>query len=423
MNELKAIAISYKDADINIRGKFALSQEEKNALYLQLRYIFDINEALIVSTCNRTEIFYVHKENLGGQITGLLGSLRGIPKDEISQYFTQFNTSFESLSHLYRVAIGLESQVLGDIQIFGQVKQAYQESVDHDMAGTLLHRAMHTLFYTHKRVCQETNFKDGAASISYNAVKVLKDLNLATLDSSILVAGAGKMGTDVCKHLVKLGYTNITVTNRTISRAEALQETLNIAILPFERLSASFNQYNIIISTIGTTKPIFDEKLISDQAHPFACIDLCAPKSFTNSFIDHFNGSYINIDGIGSITESTLAQRQSEVSNVELIIAESLSDLEQWTIEYAHTREIKKFKETLDQLRKEAIGTYLKEANLVQNELIEEVSKAIIQRIVKLPAIQLKQICERDRADQLSQTLNELFNIENQFSKPKTVVL
>ena len=421
MIHLKAIMISHKDADISIRGAFSLSQTERTTLYLQLRDVFDIREALILSTCNRTEVYYVHKENLGDQIIGLLGSFRGLSNHTVTPHFHFLNEKNEVLTHLFKVAMGLESQILGDIQIYGQVKEAYQECVDLDMADTFLHRAMHSLFFTHKRVCQETNFKDGAASISYNAVKVLKDQSLATSESRILVAGAGKMGSDVCKHLIKLGYKNVSVTNRTARKSQQLSDELPVAVLPFEHLSEKFKDYNIIISTIGTTQPIFDDHLIATPVHtsPLACIDLCAPRSFSQAFINRFQGIYINIDDLGSLAQNTLAQRQLEVGKVENIISESLSDLAQWTIAYGHTREIKRFKETLEQLRKECICTYLNDVNQAQNEMIQEVSKAIIQRIVKLPAVQLKQVCERDRADQLSQSLNELFNIENQFSTQK----
>ncbi|MFY0598481.1 MAG: glutamyl-tRNA reductase [Cyclobacteriaceae bacterium] len=410
--ELKVVKITHREAEISIREKFSLSKAEREHLYLQLRDVYGIQEALILSTCNRTEVYYVHKHDLGDRIIGLLSFIDLIHHHQYNDFFTTISDSTDTLRHLYGVAIGLDSQVLGDIQIFGQVKQAYQESVDMGFASGLIHRAMHTLFRAHKQVCEKTCFKDGAASVSYNAVKLLKDENLAQKNDAILVVGAGKMGADACRHLVKLGYTNIHVTNRSEEKSTTLSEELNISVLPFEQLFEKLGDYSAIISAIGSAKPVFHLETSSKLTHHLQVVDLCNPRSFSEEFIDNHVSSYFDIDFIGSLTEETLDRRKAETSKVALIIDENLAELSTWVDYQNQTKGIKKFKETLETLRKEAMSEYLRKSDPTQTEMMEDLSRSIIQRIVKLPVLQLKQVCERERVDQLGESLNELFNLE-----------
>ncbi|MDN3669143.1 glutamyl-tRNA reductase [Echinicola jeungdonensis] len=422
MNELKIVKITHKEADIKARGLFTLPHEERSAFYLQLRDYFNVQEALIISTCNRTEIYYVHPEKLDQKIIKLLCALKGLQAAEYQHFFSAISDGQQTLKHLYRVAIGLESQVLGDIQIFGQVKQAYQESNDLGMCQTLMHRALHTLFFTHKQVCQETEFKNGAVSVSYSAVKLIKKKKLGGENPNILVVGAGKMGADVCKNLNMLGFRQISLTNRTLQKALDLKAELSMEVIPFHEFIGILDQFDIVISTIESPKPIFTSPILDkvSKKKPLACLDLSAPQSFENGFLNRFSGQYFNLDQIGQYSEDTLQQRQKEIPKVEKLILQSIADLSQWVEEYHFTRQIKQFKSTLDQLRKRAMAAHLKKLDPDYHEHMEEFSKSLIDLIVKLPAVQLRQVCERDRAHELSETLNHLFNLEHhQFTNHK----
>ncbi len=422
MNELKMVKITHKEADITARGLFTLPHEERSAFYLQLRDYFNVQEALIISTCNRTEIYYVHSEKLDQKIIKLLCASKGFQAADYQHFFSAISNGKQALLHLYRVGIGLESQVLGDIQIFGQVKQAYQEANDMGMCQTLMHRTLHKLFYTHKQVCQETGFKNGAASVSYSAVKLIRKEKLGGENPKILVVGAGKMGADVCRNLNMLEFQQVSLTNRTLQKALEIKDELPLQIIPFPKFLGILDQFDIIISTIETTRPLFTSKNlngISKKKH-LACLDLSAPQSFDHGFLKRFEGQYFNLDQIGQYTEETLQQRQNEIPKVERLIGQSIVDLNQWVDEYQFTRQIKQFKITLDRLRKRAMAEHLKKLDPDYHELIEEFSKTLIDQIVKLPAVQLRQVCERDRAHQLSETLNHLFNLEfHQFTNHK----
>src|SRR5690606_4833645 len=140
------------------------------------------------------------------------------PEEGFEQYFIKYEGS-ACVRHLFEVAIGLDAQVIGDLQISGQVKNAYQWSADENMAGPFLHRLMHTIFFANKRVVQETAFRDGAASISYAAKELAEDLTTGLRDPKILVVGVGEIGQDVCLNLADAGLRNVTILNRTREKA------------------------------------------------------------------------------------------------------------------------------------------------------------------------------------------------------------
>ena len=415
MKELKLVRIAHQEASVSIRGKFSLTCEERILLYGQLKEYFSITEALILSTCNRTEVYYTHELDLSDGLIKLLCSVKGLKSQSYEAYFISETENESSLQHLFRVAMGLESQVLGDNEIYGQIKKAYQESTEANMAGPLIHRALHHLFYTHKNVCKNTCIKEGAASVSYNVVNVLDQQNIHKHESNILVVGAGKMGSDVCRHLIKKGYSQVSIANRSLDRSLRLHLEIGVNVLPFEELFSQLEQYDAIISAVTISSPLFSLS-VSDASinKKVLAIDLCSPASFTSDFLGKHTAVYFDIDTIGKMTEATLEKRKLSIPKVEKIIEEELINFGEWLEEYDTTRNIKIFKDSLEVLRKQAVSKYLKKADKEQAKMIDEVSASIIKKIVKLPALQLKYECPRHRADLLGQTLNELFNLEYQ---------
>jgi glutamyl-tRNA reductase len=160
-NKFRALSLSYKSAPVEIREIISLDETAIQSLLIKLKDFFSVTDTLIVSTCNRTEVYYAHELDLSTEIIKLIGMEKGL-EDVVSyiEYFKIFNNDKEAIQHLFRVSMGLEAQVVGDMQISNQIKRAYQTSADLDMAGPFLHRLMHTIFFTNKRVVQETAFRD-----------------------------------------------------------------------------------------------------------------------------------------------------------------------------------------------------------------------------------------------------------------------
>src|SRR5690606_13296090 len=185
--KFRALSLSYKNAPVEIREIISLDEGDVFSILKKLKEFFGVTDTLILSTCNRTEVYYSHGLDLSTEIIKVIGLEKGL-ENIISylKYFRIFNDDKEAIEHLYRVAMGLEAQVVGDMQISNQVKRAYQASADMEMAGPFLHRLMHSIFFTNKRLVQETPFRDGAASISYAAVELIEELISNTYQPRIL---------------------------------------------------------------------------------------------------------------------------------------------------------------------------------------------------------------------------------------------
>lgn len=410
MESLKVVSISHTKADISIRGKFSCSEAEGSMFLEQLKEVLGISQAMLVSTCNRTEVFYVSESIQGESVVKLLCMFKGVGASEYFIPYFDFYQEEGALRYLFGMAVGLESQVLGDIQIFGQVKQAYNLSVHAGMAEAYLHRLMHTIFFTHKKINQETSFKEGAASISYNALKIMDKHFSGSLNHKVLVVGAGQMGTDICRNLSKSGYTDVTVTNRTHQKAIDLSTACNINVLDYQNLDEQIMNFDAVFISVSCNGSLYK---ISDfiVSKASLVLDVCSPKSVERDVEDTAVKLY-NIDDIGLLTKHTIDARQAEIPKVASIIDDAILEFKAWLQETAFTPSIKKLKETLEDLRQQALIPYVKNVDEEQSKVIDNVTKKIVQKIIQLPVLQLKSACQRGNAEALSESLNELFNLE-----------
>ncbi|WP_109831018.1 glutamyl-tRNA reductase [Reichenbachiella versicolor] len=408
--KFRAISITHELAGVSIREKFSLSAIEVEGLYIKLSEVLSINESMILVTCNRAEIYYFHENDLNEALIKLWASFKALSaKDFRSSFYTYYDR--DAIEHLYRVSIGLKSQILGDIQIFGQVKQAYQSSLDAGMAATLLNRLMHKVFFCHKAVNQETAFKSGAASVSYNAVNVLEKDDLAPLDAKILVVGAGQMGSDICRHLHKKGYSNIFITNRTMSKAEKLAEECDMSVIPFDMHRSMIDEFDVVYSTVTCESPVYYPSHFEDTAVK-AVIDVSSPRS-VDPKVEQLEIALYNVDKLGKLIDHVMRRREEEIPKVEELIRESISEYMTWTEDLIFSDSVKRFKTTLEELRTQTMASMLKKMNEEEKGLVEEVTKRMLQKIVDLPVMSMKTACLRDQEpSELSETLNELFNIE-----------
>ncbi len=407
---LRIVGISFEKADLNTRGLFTLSEAETYSFYDTLHDLLNINESFILSTCNRTEIYYCANDNYDAEIIKLLCIHKGIFNH--GQFLASFDSYADDLAikHLFGVSVGLKSQVLGDQQIIGQLKQAYQLACDYERVGPYLHRVLHAAFATNKMVCQDTQFKQGAASVSYNAVKVLQAYELAGKTAKILVIGAGEMGTDVCSYLHKRDFGNVTITNRTAHKAAELACAYSYNVIPYEDHYTALNQFDVIISTIDVQSPLYNPDNI--PAGPtFNLLDLSTHPSFSAAITKNLN-HYFNLDDISLLVGEALEARKNEIPKVSNIIDKALKEFKQWQNDTRFSPIVKEFQKALNELSKKAVQPYLKEIDTKYHALIDDLTESVVQKIVKLPAIQLRIACQRGDVETLSEPLRQLFNLD-----------
>jgi glutamyl-tRNA reductase len=413
----KGISISYKTAPLAVREKIALNESESKSFMLKVQDCFAVSDMLVVSTCNRTEVFYHSSENYNIAIIKLLLIERGLTNTtDYLSYFISYDDQETAARHLFEVATGLHSQVVGDMQIPNQVKHAYQWSADLGVAGPFLHRLMHTIFFANKRVAQETGFRDGAASTSYIAVELIEQITVLKANPSILVLGIGEIGTDVCRNLKAKGFSDITIINRTRSKADALAEELELSVADFDTAQQHIAAADVVISSIAMPEPFINKALLEKQKSlSFKyLIDLSVPRSVAAD-VEKLAGVILyNIDNLQQRANQALANRLAAVPQVESIISQSLEEFGDWSKEMMVSPTIQKLKNALERIRQEEMSRALKTMTEDEAAKIDKITASMMQKIIKLPVLQLKAACKRGEAETLIDVLNDLFNLEGQ---------
>ena len=413
----KAVSLSFKKAPLAIRELLALDEAACRQFLHTLRHELGLNDLLVLSTCNRTEVYYAADDDRSREIILALGQLKSRPDiGSFLPYFDLLPTADAAVAHLFDVAMGLDAQVVGDLQISNQVKTAYQWAADADAAGPFLHRLLHTIFFTNKRVQTETSFRDGAASVSYATLELVEELTADVANPRVLVVGLGEIGADVCRHLAeRKGFGEIVLCNRTRSRAETLAaECGNLRVVDFENLVPALKEADVVISSINRPEPFFTRELVAnlDVLSFKFLIDLSVPRSIAAD-VEQVPGVLVyNIDTIQSKASAALETRLAAVPQVRAIIAESVAGLQEWSKEMLVSPLIQKMKANLEQLRQEELDRYQKRATPAESKLLDEATRSLMQKVLKQHVLQLKSACKRDEADKLVELLSELFEVE-----------
>jgi glutamyl-tRNA reductase len=413
----KALALTYKTAPVEIRECVSLNEAAAKKLHQFIRNYTAATDVLIVSTCNRTEIYYLSEKDFSSEIFKGLALIKSVDSG-FEKHFTRFSGQ-QAILHLFEVSLGLDAQVMGDLQISGQVKNAYQWSADENMAGPFLHRLMHTIFFANKRVVQETSFRDGAASISYAAKELAEDLTWDIQKPKVLLVGVGEIGQDFCLNLADTRLQEVTVLNRTQDKAEKLAQKYNFRFGGIEDLASEIQRADVIVSSVSGTQPLITSELVKSVkilSHKYF-IDLSVPRSIESS-VEEIPGALVyNLDDIREKTDEALERRRSSIPAVQSIIRDALHEFDDWSKEMVISPTIQKLKNTLEQIRREEIARFIKNAKPEEAQKLEEMSRSLMQKILKYPVLHLKAACKRGEADSLSELLSNLFNVEGQSEK------
>lgn len=413
--DFKAISLSFKNAPVEVREVIALDEASIKTILQRISEVLHLQDALVLSTCNRTEIYYTSEQDLQKELISILGMAKGISDmSAYNQYFDSY-VGMEAVNYLFRVSMGLEAQVVGDMQISNQVKRAYQWTADAGLAGPFLHRLLHTIFFASKRVAQETAFRDGAASVSYATAELVNSLAENISDAKVLILGLGEIGREVAKHLADSNL-EVSICNRTQSKAEALSTELGLSIENFDQVDDAIATYDVIISSIATDQPFISKHRLAqleNKGYKFF-LDLSMPRSIAPDIVEVPGVALYNIDEINLKTTRAVEKRIAAVPDVEAIIAHALTEFKDWARDMEVSPTIKKLKGALEEIRKEELAKHLKNATAEQEALAEKLSKSITQKIMKLPVLQLKAACKRGEAETLIDVLNDLFDLEKE---------
>jgi len=382
-----AIGLSYEKANAEIRGRFSLDIAAKEQL-LQDALSEGIDDALVISTCNRTEIYGFAQHPF--QLIKLLckNSKGSVEEFEKVAYVYKNN---DAINHMYRVGTGLESQILGDFEIIGQLKNGATQSKKMNLLNTFLERLVNCVISASKRVKTETEISSGATSVSFASVQYILNNVPDISDKKILLFGAGKIGRNTCDNLVKHTQNkHITLVNRTKDKAEEVAGKFHVTVADYASLQTEIRKSDVLIVATGAQLPTVSKEIIYTDKE-LLILDLSIPKNVSKDVLELNNVSLVHLDDLSQITDDTLKRRQAQIPLAEAIIKENKEKFTAWleTRKFAPT--IKALKHKLAEIQSEEIDYQRKKSTDFNEEQAVVLSDRIVQKITKQFANHLKE--------------------------------
>ena len=330
---LRFISISHHTASVTQREIYHIPEEEKSDLVARICPVFtDISGLLLLVTCNRTEIYFESETTSAQVVRNFLIDLKARKSSaENKQLFSFGNETEETVRHLLKVTSGLVSSVLGDAEIVHQIKKSYQFSIAHQLQGSLLERAMQTVFKSHKRISNETHFRDGTTSVAYKSLKVISDtFDKASLKTKkILFIGAGDIVKQLFKYNAKFNFRNIYICNRTEYKALALANTHACKTYKWQRvLDNDFKGFDVIISAASNCPQLV--KQVPQSSNKVLLIDLAMPCNIEKSLAQNEHIVFYDLDTISVDLEETKEKRFAAIGEVTGILTEELTTYTEW---------------------------------------------------------------------------------------------
>jgi glutamyl-tRNA reductase len=398
------IGVNYKKADVKTRGKYSLSKENQSAL-LKLAKEKKFDGVFVLSTCNRTEIsgFAEHPY----QLIQLLCHFSEGSVEEFASISNVYKNQ-EAVHHLFRIGTGLESQILGDYEIVGQLKQSFKMAKLHKMTNAHIERLLNSVLQASKRVKNETKLSSGTTSVSYAAVQYIIK-NLPDYNSkSMLVFGLGKMGKHTCKNLAE--YTKndtVCLINRTEEKAvQFVKGNNSIRKSVIKNLSEEIENADVLIVSTGSDKPTITKEHIRNDKK-LMILDLSMPENVAKNVTDFEGVSLVNVDELSKITDETLAARQKEIPLAEAIIEKHKTEFNDWLNHRRFTPAIAALKQSLENIKNDEINFQKKKITDFDENQAEILTSRFIQKITTQFVKHLKD--EDTSVSQSLQVINKVF--------------
>jgi glutamyl-tRNA reductase len=421
-----AIGLNYKTAPVELREQFAFAVQDIPVALQTLQNTNSILECVIVGTCNRTEIYAVVDQ---------LHTGRHYIKEFLSQWFQVERERFinhiyikendAAVHHLFRVGCGLDSMVLGETQILGQIKDAFESALAVGTTGTVFNTLFKQAITLAKRAQSETDINKNAVSTSYAAIELGKKVFGYFTDKKVLVLGAGKMSELTAKHLHANGVSQVIVVNRTYERAVQLAQKFSGIAYPMEELGQGLIQADIVISSTGSkgyvlTKDMVQEMMKKRRNRPLFLIDIAVPRDLDPA-INELEGVYLyDIDDLEGIVEANLQERLKEAEKIEVMIDNEMVAFKNWLSTLGVVPIITALREKLLTHQEEMMKNILNKCpDLTEKEIrmINKQTKSMINQILHDPIVRVKEMAGQPRSEEALKMFIKMFALEDQLEE------
>lgn len=409
---------NFHQTPVELREQIALSAQAQSELALRLRAQFPIKELLILSTCNRTEFYFVgpNFQELSIEIKKTLIEYWGAPELET---LAQELYDLDAVNHLFRVASSLDSMVLGEPQILGQLKDSYHRTVSGEHHGKLFKSIFPKAFSAAKRVRNETSISHFAVSISYAAVELAKHIFRDLSQQTVMIIGAGEMAELAAKHLIRNGISRLLVTNRTFSNAVALAEKYQASAIRFEQLQDYLVNADIIISSTGAKNYVIsahdvEQSLKKRKGCSMFFIDIAVPRDIDPK-VNKLPGVFCyDIDDLENVVNQNRQERQQQAELAEQIITEETTKVHHWFRTLSSVPSIRSLRQNFHQTAEIELVKFLDKLGALspkQQDLVKHMVHSIINKLLHTPSKNLKQMSQRDDITLYLEAISEIFEL------------
>jgi len=412
------IGISHKTSPLEIREQFSVSKEEIIPFSELLQKEIGISDLVVLSTCNRTEIYFSQDKyefHIASKLVyKTLKRFKGIEQKYWHSFYSYANS--DAIRHLFEVASGIDSMIIGEDQIIGQIKEAYVYCTEAALTDAVLMRLFQKSFEASKRVRTETKIKMGTTSVSSAAVQKCANLFDNLSEKRVLLIGAGETGSLVLQSLNKNGVRKITVTNRTEEKAHKLASWHKCTPLPFEQMPSHLYLYDIIIVATGSTVPLVTLEMIKEsleerKSNSQVFIDISVPRNIEENVEEMDAVQLFTIDDLQEIVNTNMEKRKGSIGSANSIIDEIVDEFCEWLASRSLRPAIKTITYNMLKVSKEELSGYNKVDSEEMQLAIHEFSQHLTQKYTRLFIKNLKEITNNGKNTDSLKIVNELFNI------------
>jgi len=410
------IGISYKTAPVEIREKFSFSKDDIIPFSELLQEETEIADLVLVSTCNRTEIYFSQDKHDNQTAFELM--YEAIKKfkevtDHCWHYFYH-RSNVGAVRHLFEVSSGLDSLIIGEDQIIGQIKEAYLTCTELALTDAVLMRLFQKSFEAGKRVRTETEIKLGITSVSSAAVEMCNCLLNGVTDKSVLLIGTGETGTLALQNIHKKGVKQIAVTNRTIEKAEKTATKYNGTTIPFESFEKYLHGYDIVMIATSSTIPLITAEMIKKTLHirpnhKQVFIDLSVPRNIEKEVADIPNIKVLGVDDLMEIVNQTTEKKKDSAEKAKIILDEVVSDFSEWLASRSLRPAINTITSNFQTINHEELSTYKKLSTPEMQKMVDDYAQHLTQRYTRLLIKNLKDLTDNGKNIDSLKIINDLF--------------
>ncbi|MCI9412429.1 MAG: glutamyl-tRNA reductase [Eubacterium sp.] len=401
--------INYKKADLDIRDKTSFT-DLKKAEFFQLAGNEGIEQCMVLSTCNRSEVYFLYETE--AQFDRVCRVYERMFSEALLGEYMIAMGSEAAMGYLFRVAAGLESLVLGEDQILGQVKEALDFSRTMGYDGKELNKIVRDAITCAKRIKTEFKISEKPLSVSYIGIRMVEE-HTGIAGKRVLLIGSGKASLLALKYLKEYGAGKITVCSRTFSHAGRLQEEeKELQVIPYEERYPCMAQCDIVVSATASPHTVVRREDFEPEG-PITFLDLAAPRDIDTAFMEHPLVYLINLDTLQKIAEENRRQREQLVEESQDMLQEALEETRQWILQSRVDDTIQSLQHRCNHIVEDSF-TYLDrkmELSHREQKILKKVLNASLQRLLREPIQELKQLDSKEKQDEYKKMVNELFHI------------